>query len=180
MLHHYSTRENYLYSSCNCYRVVSRILSQKAAFPKKIMATGRSCRALCDAGMARLPASILNSKGHLSEENYVEVKNHPYYSYKMLKETKSVSDHVLNASLQHHEREDGSGYPLEVKGDKIHKVSVSRVIAVADVYHAMTSERYYRKNNLHIKLLIKCQKSNSENFTLKLFKYFYWNQSTFK
>ncbi len=48
------------------------------------------------------------------------------------------------SALQHHEREDGSGYPLGLTGDKIHKYA--KIVAVADIYHAMTSRRSYKKS----------------------------------
>ena len=67
----------------------------------------------------------------------------------MLKGITGVSDMILLAVLQHHERYDGSGYPLSVNLKKIHLFS--QVVAVADVYHAMTTERLYRSKRFLIK-----------------------------
>jgi HD-GYP domain-containing protein (c-di-GMP phosphodiesterase class II) len=69
----------------------------------------------------------------------------------MLKGVMGISDSVLLAVLQHHERPDGSGYPLGSGAKKLHMFS--KVIAVADVYHAMTSERYYRSKRSPFQVL---------------------------
>jgi HD-GYP domain-containing protein (c-di-GMP phosphodiesterase class II) len=58
----------------------------------------------------------------------------------MLKSLASITEGLLLGVLQHHEREDGSGYPLGVQAKKIH--AYAQIIAVSDVYHAMTSERH--------------------------------------
>jgi len=70
------------------------------------------------------------------------MKLHTTKGYNLLKELE-LSQGVLFAVLQHHEREDGSGYPLGVKGDKIH--NFAQIVAVADIYDAMTSDKVYRE-----------------------------------
>lgn len=97
---------------------------------------------LCDVGMARIPNNILMKKEKLSTEEYREVKKHPIIGYKMLLETSSLSKNAQLAILQHHERLDGSGYPRGDKAEKIHLYS--RIIAVADTYHALTTDKTYR------------------------------------
>ncbi|RSL29628.1 HD-GYP domain-containing protein [Salibacterium salarium] len=156
LLHHYSTRDDYLYHHAISTALLSVFLARKQNMEKKEWLQAGVAGALCDAGMSKLPTSIRNNKDHMSEQEFEEVKNHPYYSYQMLKETKSVSDQVLLAVLQHHEREDGSGYPLQVKGHKIHKIS--KIVSVADVYHAMTSERYYREKRSPYKVIDQMSK----------------------
>ena len=68
---------------------------------------------------------------------------HPIYSYNVLLDTIGISKNILLGVLQHHEREDGSGYPYGIKGDKIHEYA--KIIAICDVYDALTSDRNYRK-----------------------------------
>lgn len=142
LLHHYSKKETYLYHHAIAVSLLSSFIGQKLSLSKPEWIEVGVAGALADAGMALIDKKIINKPGPLSEDEFEEVKKHPIIAYNRLKSTKLVSDRFLLAVLQHHEREDGSGYPLGVKANKIHLYS--QIIAVADVYHAMTSERYYR------------------------------------
>ncbi len=96
---------------------------------------------LHDVGKALIPLKVLNKPGALTDEEMNLVRFHSLRGYKFLKEYGDFSQSVLLCALQHHERIDGSGYPMSVKGDKIH--SYAKVIAVADVFDAITSARGY-------------------------------------
>lgn len=97
---------------------------------------------LHDIGKIRIPLDILNKSGKLTDEEYTIMKKHAQFGYELIKETQGTNHRQALVALQHHERRDGSGYPLRIKGDKIDHHS--RIVAVADVYHAMTSNRPYR------------------------------------
>ncbi len=97
---------------------------------------------LHDIGKIRIPAEILNKPGPLSGEEFEEVKRHPVYGFKIAESAEGLNEDILRGILMHHEREDGSGYPLGLKGDKIHEFG--KIVAVADVYDAMTSTRVYK------------------------------------
>lgn len=99
--------------------------------------------ALHDIGMSRVPNNLVQTKGALSQYEYEEVKKHTLYGYQILKGVKGLSEGAILTALQHHEREDGSGYPLRLKKDKIHQYS--KIVAVADIFHAMISKRSFRK-----------------------------------
>ncbi|MFD0672980.1 HD-GYP domain-containing protein [Cohnella sp. GCM10027633] len=95
---------------------------------------------LHDIGKCKISDAILNKPERLTNEEFSEVKNHPKYGYDILKS--SIEDAgIALAALQHHERMDGTGYPLGLKGDQIHPIA--RIVAVADVYSAMISSRVY-------------------------------------
>jgi HD-GYP domain-containing protein (c-di-GMP phosphodiesterase class II) len=96
---------------------------------------------LHDVGKALIPLKVLNKPGALTDDEMHLVRFHSIRGYKFLKEYGDFSQSVLLCALQHHERMDGSGYPMSVRGDKIH--SYAKVIAVADVFDAMTSARGY-------------------------------------
>lgn len=98
---------------------------------------------LHDLGKARIPEAILNKKGALLPEEYEKVKEHSVLGYNIVKSNPQLSKAIIKVVLMHHEREDGSGYPLGVTGDKLNLYT--KIIAVADVYDAMTSERAYRQ-----------------------------------
>ncbi len=104
---------------------------------------------LHDIGKCQITEVILNKPNKLTEEEYLEIKNHPTFGYEILKS--SFDDPVIAlAALQHHERMDGKGYPLGLTRDDIHPMA--RVVAVADVYSAMISSRVYseQKDLLHV------------------------------
>lgn len=98
---------------------------------------------LHDIGISKIHPNIINSKGPLTLTEYDEIKRHTLYGYQTLKGTKGLNEGTLLAVLQHHEREDGSGYPLGLKKEKIHLYA--KIIAIADIFHAMISKRSFRK-----------------------------------
>lgn len=98
---------------------------------------------LADCGMSKILTSTLNKKGDLTKTEFDEIKKHSMYSYQMLKDLPGISEAILLAVLQHHERNDGSGYPLKLNQEKIHRFA--KVITVVDVFHALVSNRPYRE-----------------------------------
>jgi len=94
-----------------------------------------------DLGKINVPDYILNKPGKLAEEEFEKIKKHPEDGFNMVKAT--MLRPVAEIIKQHHERLDGSGYPLGLKGKEI--LIEARIIAVVDSYDAMTSDRSYRK-----------------------------------
>ncbi len=112
---------------------------------------------LHDIGKIAISDSILDKPGKLTESEWAEIKKHPEIGYRILNsinEFTELSEHILS----HHERYDGKGYPKGLKGDEI--PVQSRIIAIADAYDAMTSDRTYRKA-LSIDEAIQQLKKNS-------------------
>lgn len=96
---------------------------------------------LHDIGKTQVPLEILNKPGKLTPEEMQVMRSHSTLGYQLVRSIQQVTPAVSYAVLQHHERMDGSGYPLQVKADKIHPYA--RIVAVADIYDAMTSDRVY-------------------------------------
>lgn len=96
---------------------------------------------LHDIGKTMIPDQIIKKPGKLTAQEYNTIKRHPLEGYRMLQNSE-LSENILNAVLMHHERCDGSGYPLGLTGEKIS--SYAKIVAIADVYDAMTSARVYR------------------------------------
>lgn len=94
-----------------------------------------------DIGKTRLLAEIVNKPGALDENERVLIRKHPELGYRLLKFVRSDLI-VAEVALQHHERMDGSGYPLGLKARDINPVS--RIITVADVVDTMVSPQVYR------------------------------------
>lgn len=95
---------------------------------------------LHDIGKVNIPAELLNKPGKLTGQEFEIVKKHTIYGYELLKDTPGLSAKVARVALQHHERDDGGGYPLGLKKDKIDLFS--SIVAVADVFHARITSRY--------------------------------------
>lgn len=96
---------------------------------------------LHDIGKTKIPTEILNKPGKLTKAEYETVKKHTIYGYEILKNTQGINHEISLVALQHHEREDGKGYPFNLQGSKISYYS--KIVAVADVFHAMSSNRVY-------------------------------------
>jgi HD-GYP domain-containing protein (c-di-GMP phosphodiesterase class II) len=92
-------------------------------------------------GKIGVPDSILGKAGALTDEEYAVVKKHPEIGYTILKHLKQL-DYVLPGVLHHHEAVNGKGYPAGLYGEAI--PLQGRILAVADAYDAMTSNRPYR------------------------------------
>jgi putative nucleotidyltransferase with HDIG domain len=96
---------------------------------------------LHDLGKARVPEEILSKPGPLSSEQWSVMRRHPNWGSELLAAS-GMPDLVRTIINQHHERMDGSGYPLGISGDQIHPFSA--IVALADSYDAMTCNRPYR------------------------------------
>lgn len=94
-----------------------------------------------DVGKLALPAEILNKPGALTDAEYALIKGHCLTGFRVL-ERLGTAWPIAEIAYQHHERMDGSGYPRGLSGADI--LPEARILAVADVYDAMTSNRSYR------------------------------------
>lgn len=96
---------------------------------------------LHDCGKVGVPEHILNSPGKLSAAEFDFVRKHPEWGASVVSQA-GLSRQVLNIVLHHHEHFDGSGYPIGLQGSQI--PLEARIVAVADVYDALTTDRPYR------------------------------------
>ncbi len=94
-----------------------------------------------DVGKILIEKEILNKPGKLSEEEFAAIQQHPLHGFNILRKKGVFPGVVLSAVVQHHERYDGSGYLNGKKGREIHRYA--QIIAVVDVYDAITSVRPY-------------------------------------
>lgn len=101
------------------------------------------CGLLHDIGKTKIPENIIKKPERLTDTEYQIIKTHPIEGYKVLQKY-DINEHIKNAALMHHERCDGSGYPLGLKSERIDEYA--KIVAIADVYEAMTAARLYRGN----------------------------------
>ena len=100
------------------------------------------CGFFYDIGKLKLPHDLIWKPGKLTPIEFVKIKTHPILGFQMLQEL-PLDPHILKATLSHHERYDGSGYP-----GRLHDVQIdryARIIGIIDSYEAMTSARTYRE-----------------------------------
>ncbi len=97
---------------------------------------------LHDVGKTKVPEQVLNKPGPLSPDEIDIVRLHPEWGCQMLRESGQASEMVCVPVRQHHERMNGGGYPDGLVGEQIHRYS--RMVAIADAFDAMTTQRVYR------------------------------------
>ncbi len=98
---------------------------------------------LHDIGKTRVADEILNKPGRLTDDEFAQIKCHVVESRRILEQTPGISATAVLVAAQHHERHDGSGYPLGLKGEEISQMG--QMAAIVDVYDAITSDRCYHK-----------------------------------
>ncbi|MEN6567700.1 MAG: HD-GYP domain-containing protein [Veillonellales bacterium] len=98
---------------------------------------------LHDIGKVAVPLAILDKPSRLSSAEFDVIKRHPRTGYQLVKKSSEIPTEVKLTILQHHERTDGSGYPCGLAAHEIR--TDSKIIAIADIYDAMTSDRAYRR-----------------------------------
>jgi len=124
---------------------------------------------LHDLGKVGIEESILSKKGALTAKEREVIKRHPSIAADILREIHALRDSVP-AVLYHHERYDGKGYPLGLKGQEI--PLSARIVAVADVYQALISDRPYRKSHNKRKALAIIKRGAGKQFDPKIVKVF--------
>ncbi|MGM0437662.1 MAG: HD-GYP domain-containing protein [Bacillota bacterium] len=95
-----------------------------------------------DLGKAKIPDDILNKPAELTTEEYEKMKKHSIYGYEMAQNAKHIAPETAQGILTHHERYNGQGYPLKLKGKDI--PLFGRIIAIVDTFDALTANRIYQ------------------------------------
>ena len=116
---------------------------------------------LHDIGKIGVPDSILNKPSRLSDEEFVQIKKHPVIGSEILKNIRMIPG-VTDGVLYHHERYDGKGYPFGLAGEDI--PLCARIIAIADAYDAMTSNRIYRAKLPDIRVVSEFERCAGTQF----------------
>lgn len=114
-----------------------------------------------DIGKIRVPEEVLNKPGKLLIDERALIERHPVLGYDMCKNLGFMKEE-LSIIRFHHEKWDGSGYPDRLKGNEI--PFYARIVAVADVYDALTSERSYRKAWAHTKAMEYLKENKGTHF----------------
>lgn len=121
----------------------------------------RICGLLHDVGKIGVPEAVLCKPGRLTDEEFEHIKKHPEIGHRILKDLTGLED-VLPGVLHHHERLDGRGYPHGLGGDEIPRMA--RILACADTFDAMSSNRAYRDAMPREKVLAELERCKGTQF----------------
>ena len=141
MLHNLRSSDDSVYSHSLNVAMISRILGKWLKWSSSDLDSLVIAGLLHDIVKITIPPEILNKEGKLTDEEFEQIRWHPRAGYDLIKDLK-IDSRIKKAALQHHERCDGSGYPMKV--DEIMLDDFAMVVAIADVYDAMTAARKYR------------------------------------
>ncbi len=136
-------KDNYLLEHSVNLSVLMSIFGKAREFTHETLQQVVVGALLHDIGKILTPDEILHKPGKLSDAEFAEMKRHVVHSRDLLTQSEGISELTIMTAAQHHERVDGSGYPDGLKGDQISVYG--RMVAIADVYDAITSDRVYHK-----------------------------------
>lgn len=126
--------------------IYSVILGKKLGYGDEPLITLGMGAILHDIGKCKVPLEILQKPGKLTDEEFHQMKLHTVYGCEIIKNSYHMSTKISNIAFQHHEKWDGSGYPMGISANAIDPLA--RIVALTDVYDALTSDRVYKKREL--------------------------------
>ena len=142
-MHQLQSYDDYTYKHCLRVAMMSVTIGKSLGLERHVMRDLCEAALLHDIGKRTIDVDIIRKPGRLTDDEFDAIKKHPQNGYLLLRKNGGYSEQILNAVLMHHEKYDGTGYPLGLKGDQI--TYLARIITVADVYDALTSNRPYRQ-----------------------------------
>ncbi len=142
MIHSMRSTNDAVYTHCINVALLSAVIGRWSHFSEDDIKVLTLCGLLHDIGKLMIPKNILEKPGHLTAAEFELIKTHTVLGYEKIKNA-DIDLRVKQACLLHHEKCDGSGYPNHLTGDKI--PDFTKIITIADVYDAMTSQRSYRE-----------------------------------
>ncbi|MFE8702151.1 HD-GYP domain-containing protein [Cytobacillus sp. FJAT-54145] len=138
-----NSKDEYTYRHTICVGIIATLIGKWLKLHPNDLTNLTLGATLHDIGKTKIPTEILNKPGKLTKEEYSEMKLHTVYGYELLKGIQTINERVALVALQHHEREDGRGYPFGLKSHQID--AFSKIVSIADVFHAMSSSRVYHQ-----------------------------------
>lgn len=165
--------DDYTFAHSVNVAALSAMLGILCHFPKKDILTITTGGLLHDIGKLDVAKQILNKPSALNQDEFDSIRQHPLCGYNRLMQ---IQDHRFNAKViadiafQHHEHLDGNGYPQHLHGEDIS--DFSRIVAIADVYDALTTQRPYKKAyapHIAYKIMTRCSGKQFDPALLSLF-----------
>lgn len=160
--------DEYTYNHSINVSIYSMLLGKWSGLTNEDLENVVQAGLLHDIGKARVPDQILNKKGKLTDKEFAVMKEHAQLGYEIIEFNKNIPEEVKKPVLSHHERMDGSGYPKKVKDLDLY----TRIIAIADVYDALTSQRVYKKKKNPFETIKELKEFGYSHFDTKLLMVF--------
>ena len=164
MLANMRNLEDPIYSHSLNVALISRSIGKWLHLSSADLNTLTLAGLLHDIGKTQIPEEILNKPSKLTDEEFAMMRSHPLLGKKLLN-NKGFDSRILAATLQHHERSDGSGYPRGLMEDEMDDFSC--IIAIADVYDAMTSARAHRDPLCSFQVISEFEKDGLNKYHTK-------------
>ena len=142
MLYNMRTVSDAVYAHCLNVALISRMIGRWLKLETHDLNILTLAGLMHDIGKLKIPEEVLNKPGALTDEEFAMIKQHPKLGYDILKNQNGLDSRIKKTALMHHERCDGSGYPTGLTEDFIDNFAM--IVAIADVYDAMTASRAYR------------------------------------
>jgi putative nucleotidyltransferase with HDIG domain len=136
------THDSYIFTHSLNVTLYSLAVGMEMKLPKTQLEVIGLGAIMHDIGKMMIPEEILLKPGRLTEDEFSIIKQHSEEGFEILRKLTNVPLLVAHCAYQHHERLNGTGYPRGIKGDEIH--DYAKIIAVSDVFDAVTSNRVYR------------------------------------
>lgn len=164
MLHNMRSSDDSIYAHSLNVALICRRIGKWMKLDDPLLDTLTLCGLLHDIGKLKVPADILNKPGKYTDEEFELVKMHPKFGYDLLKSL-PLDTHIKKSALSHHERCDGSGYPMGLTQDDTDDYAM--VVAIADVYDAMTAARSYRAPLCPFQVIANFEKEGLQKYKPK-------------
>lgn len=131
--------------------VFSISLGRQIGLPDDSLEELGLCGMMHDIGKMKIPLEVLNKPGRLTPKELTIMQSHPTVGWKLLVKSDGMPGSVIDAAYGHHEAIDGSGYPRGLSGNRISPYT--KIVAIADTYDAISSDRIYRKGKTHLEAI---------------------------
>ncbi len=174
------TYNDYIYLHSTDVAITSIMIGRKIGLSMKRLAElGKGCL-MMDIGNIFIPESIIEKPGKLTSEEFKIIKEHPVVGYEILKEVQGMGVLAPHVAFQHHEKQDGTGYPRGISGNNSLLINeepktihlYASIAAVADVFDSLSSDKSYRKAFPPEKVIGLMRKLGGKHFNREVLKVF--------
>lgn len=172
MIHQMHSLNDTVHAHCVNVALISRMIGRWLHLEQHDLDVLTCCGLFHDIGKLSIPAEILNKPGKLTDEEFALIKSHPATGYEMLRK-QDIDTRIKQAALMHHERYDGSGYPNRLSSEFL--ADFAMIVAIADVYDAMTAARSYREPLCAFQVIEKFEQEGFQKYHTKYIYVFLHN-----
>ena len=172
MIHQMHSLNDTVHAHCVNVALISRMIGRWLHLEQHELDILTCCGLFHDIGKLSIPNEVLNKPGKLTDEEFALIKSHPKTGYEMLR-NQNIDNRIKQAALMHHERYDGSGYPNQLTRELLSDFST--IVAIADVYDAMTAARSYREPLCPFQVIEKFEQEGFQKYHTKYIYVFLHN-----